>query len=283
MRFVSDWWRALPDAGRWRLLVLGALSIGAVVPSAIALYVSHDWPSLLLNFGTDMAGTFVTFILIDMIIAGREAQAAHERKMAETRHKLVQRLGSANLNVDAHRAAAELRELGWLMNGSLDGSYLDEARLEGVDLRGASLRDVRLFRANLKGAKLYGADLSRSQLNGADLSEATCGRLRLDGTHLAGVNLAGCKQLGRATLSRVHRLKGATLPDGSRYNGCFRLPGDLAQMKKHLEKKALSPDDPINVAAWYGVSFEVYEAGQRWAEKNLPIAHTLTPPPEEIE
>lgn len=71
-----------------------------------------------------------------------------------------------------------------------DLSYLN---LQGIDLRGANLRHANLHHTDLRHARLAGADLSGADLSLADLHDG-----QLDG---------------------VHSLEGATLPDGSLYEG----------------------------------------------------------------
>jgi hypothetical protein len=268
MRRLRTWWSQIGKAGRWRVGVLGALLLGAIIPTAIGMILEPNWPDLLVNFGTGMAGTFLTFILIDMLMARYEAQEQIEKQEAEIRTRLIQRLGSS-INDEARRAAEEMRRRGWLTDGSLEGVELVGANLEGVDLRGAWLRGARLFRANLKGAWLYEADLSRAYLTGADLSEARMGRAILHGAWLAGANMNGATRLPKHALAYAFRLKGATLPDGSRYDGCYCLHGDLQQLKKQGKKKEMDVSDPAAVAAWYGVETAVYEKGQRWADAHL--------------
>jgi uncharacterized protein YjbI with pentapeptide repeats len=77
--------------------------------------------------------------------------------------------------------------------------------MRGVNLSGAVLREAQLSHANLQGA-----NLSVTNLRGADLSR---------------VNLEGAR-VSEEELAKAHRLRGATLPDGSRYDGRFDLPGD---------------------------------------------------------
>jgi len=243
------------------MLILAFLLIGAVVPSTVALSITHDWPGLLLNLGTDFAGAFVTYILIDLLIGGRQEKEARDHKLGELRAKLVHRLGS-RINQESCRAAEELRGYGWLTDGSLAGSELIGANLDGVDLRWAVLRGVRMYRASLRDANLYGTDLSDSYLTGASLAGAQMGRCKLDGAWLTGVDLSGARRIPRGALARANRLKGATMPDGTRYNGCYGLPGDLREAAKAARQDGRDPRDPAFLAEWYGVPLEVYLQGQ---------------------
>jgi len=271
MRKLRAKWASMGEASRWRLLILAAMLIGAVVSTGIGLAMNHDVAGTFLNFGSEMGGAFVTFILLDMILASRDEQEAQQRREEDLRRRLIGKLGSA-INTEARRAAEELRVLGWLSDGTLSEIELVNANLEGVDLRGANLRGAKLHRANLHGAKLSDADLSGAFLIAADLRDASCVRLKVEDAHLAGADLTGCKQLGRQTLACAARLKGTIMPDGSRYNGCFCLDGDLYQFEKYTSTRKLDDTDPAIIAEWYGIETEAYVKGQQWAQAYLTRA-----------
>ncbi len=76
-------------------------------------------------------------------------------------------LNGSNLN-QARLEKADLSEA-QLHGTNLRGAQLRRANLRGARLHGADLSEARLHGANLRGAQLYGADLSRAQLYGADL------------------------------------------------------------------------------------------------------------------
>ena len=68
------WWHRLSGLVRLRIMALVVLIVLAVVSSVIALLRTETLDSLLLNFGTEMAGAFVTFILFDQLIGRYEKQ-----------------------------------------------------------------------------------------------------------------------------------------------------------------------------------------------------------------
>jgi uncharacterized protein YjbI with pentapeptide repeats len=122
-----------------------------------------------------------------------------------------------------------------------------------ADLRGADLRF-----ANLKGARFTKANLS-----GANFEEAN-----LKGALLAHVNLLHARGLQDEQLYEVNRLRGAMMPDGTRYNGCYNLPGDLWDANFfHVDIS-----DPKALAAFYGISVSEYALGQKWSQESLPVA-----------
>jgi uncharacterized protein YjbI with pentapeptide repeats len=116
-----------------------------------------------------------------------------------------------------------------LTQAKLYGADLSQAHLEATDLSGAHLEDANLEGASLVGASLSGAYLRDVHLGGADLSGAYLtdadGRFesgaRMNGADLSGADLSGADltnaEVTRDQLQRVASLKGATLPDGSRY------------------------------------------------------------------
>jgi uncharacterized protein YjbI with pentapeptide repeats len=114
---------------------------------------------------------------------------------------------------------------------SLEGADLSEADLEAADLSAVNFQQARLCRANLAKARLLwaslqSADLGEATLREADLTGASLGAANLKRADLAGANLRGVCNLREEELARAYRLHGATMPDGSRYDGRFDLPGD---------------------------------------------------------
>ncbi|MBN1666136.1 MAG: hypothetical protein JW862_03585 [Anaerolineales bacterium] len=55
-------------------------------------------------------------------------------------------------------------------------------------------------------------------------------------------------------------LQGATIPDGSRYDGRFNLAGDLANARS----ANLDPNNPVKTADFYGVALSEYLVDQDW-------------------
>jgi uncharacterized protein YjbI with pentapeptide repeats len=183
----------------------------------------------------------------------------------EQRHKrqLIERMRSGD-NADALRALFEFRAYGWLYDGTLNRADLTRAALDHADLSGGDLRRVRLNEASLCGADLRQADLERAHLFGADLSGANLAGASLRGAYLAAANLTG-SGLSDQDLVVVSGLIGAVMPDGSRYDGRFNLPGDLDPARIEVD----AGNDAASMAAWYGVPVEVYDAGQEWARQHL--------------
>lgn len=119
-------------------------------------------------------------------------------------------LEGAKLN-DAHLTRADLSYAN-LTNTDMTHAYLNQATLIEVELTGANLAKVYLNQANLTGADLREANLSRAYLPEADLTNA-----KLAGADLSGSDLKGAI-VTEKQLAKVKSLKGATMPDGSKYD-----------------------------------------------------------------
>jgi hypothetical protein len=161
-------------------------------------------------------------------------------------------------NREALKAIDQLRDKGWLTDGSMQGVAMCRAPLQGANLENANLCCVGLHQANLAGvnlsrAKLQGAKLSLCNLHGANLKDA-----KLDNADFYKASLNGTQNLTEEQLMLASRLVGATMPNGERYDGRFSLFGDLAL----AEWSTIDIDDPEAMAAFYGVPLEVYQKGQ---------------------
>jgi uncharacterized protein YjbI with pentapeptide repeats len=143
-----------------QLQIILILFVIALVSSIIGLLLTKDIGGFILNIGAEIGGALVTFLLIDMILAGQAELT-----------RLIARLGSKD-NPTAKQAVNEMRRLGMLMDGSLKGAYLKGADLRGSNLRGAVLEEVDLRDADLQNATLIEANMQNSVLENANLEKA---------------------------------------------------------------------------------------------------------------
>ena len=210
------------------------------------------------------------------------------------RNKLILGLRSSNADA-ALRAVAEMREEGWLEDGSLVGADLDDANLPGANLSRANLQSAVLIGANLEGARLDEADLRQAGMRGANLRGAILNSARLEGSKLQLAELRGA-DLSNATLQEADLLEAglagtllhnadmlnavnashdqmaqafamlrATMPGGSRYDGRYRLAGDLLA----AATRDIDAADEASMARYYEVTNEDYVIGQEWAQESL--------------
>jgi len=179
------------------------------------------------NISTELASVALTVLVID---------ALNERRAIQQEKEFLMLQMSSPTNAIAREAVRVLRVRGWLIDGTL--------------------KRANLLRANLRKAFLEKADLREAFLLKADLS----------GAYLQWANLKGTRELELTQLVQVAYLRGATLQDGSRYDGRFKLAGDL---KWARTSKKIALNNAPAMADFYNVPLQDYREGQKWAKKNL--------------
>lgn len=190
-------------AGRLPLTVLGILLGMAVASSLAGLWGSEQgWAAFLLNLGTSLIGAVMTYVLIDLVLG-----------MAQYKETLIRKMGS-RVNDVAREAVEELRDEGWLKDGSLQGAKLTGANLECANLEIANLQGTNLAFANLKKGNLFFTNLQRADLTGACLQGAFMLEINLAGANLERANLEGA-DVSKERLAQSYSLARATLPNGA--------------------------------------------------------------------
>jgi Pentapeptide repeats (8 copies) len=137
---------------------------------------------------------------------------------------------------DSLRTVARARTLTVL--GRLDGrhkrsvlQFLYESGLIAkdrpiLDLGGASLSRANLDFAKLERANLSYAGLSNADLSDADLKNADLERADLSGTDLSNAELFQAKGWTEGQLTQARSLKGATMPNGQKYEDWLKGSGE---------------------------------------------------------
>ncbi len=123
-----------------------------------------------------------------------------------------------------------------LQNVQLASANLIAADLAYANLAGAILADVKLTFANLASADLTGAKLPGTDLSGANLLNAICLNANFNNALLSEGQLAGAR-----------KLRGAIMTDGKRYDGRFKLAGDLGDARA----SGVNPDDEEEMRRFY--------------------------------
>jgi uncharacterized protein YjbI with pentapeptide repeats len=159
-------------------------------------------------------------------------------------------------------ALEELRQAGWLTDGTLDGNSLCNVHMESAKLSKASLHKVDFHQARLQSADLSGVELSEAKLTRAKLMGANLAGTNLDGADMYKANLTGAKFLSSKQLVNVKRLFGAIMPDGVTYDGRYNLSGDL----EFARWGNVDVKDPAAMAEFFGISLEDYLEGQKAAD-----------------
>jgi uncharacterized protein YjbI with pentapeptide repeats len=212
-----------------------------------------------------------------MADAGLEKAALPALTGGETKAQLIRRLRSPDNRV-VLQAVDAMQERGWLAEGILEWVQLRYAHLQGADLRRANLHKTDLRMADLRGADLTNAALRGTRLSSADLREASLFGADLAGAILHRANLCGAHHLAGSQLAQANKLRGAIMPDGSRYDGRFNLPGD--QGDAHLLH--VEPGDPAALADFYGVSPGDFLRGQAWAAVPVGVSRQAVQERQEI-
>lgn len=247
--------RLMGSGGQWRIrlssfkfviatnpiIVVILLGMG-IVPSLFSLVINltteggnvQSWlEGWLQNFSTEMFGAFATFILIELVVGGREKRAALEANRLQQQVDAVARLGAAKSLLEKQTIVDRMTAADLLRGASLQGMNLSNVRFSHANLRGANLERTTLIQADLQhcdlshanleqtyliGAKLISANLSHANLRGANLSSADLMNANLEKSVLWGTNLTGTN-LRQARLLRARigfmLCRATTLPDGT--------------------------------------------------------------------
>ena len=236
-----------------------------------------DWPNLgetlnnvISDFYANLSVDCLSVAFAILVIDGLNERRVEQDLKAQ----LIREMGGDNYAIAA-RAIRELRAHGWIEDGSLKNAELSGAKLKRGDLRSADLQHAYFIHANLQGSELnnsnlreanfVGAKLMGAVMDGASLQKARFERADLLGAYLGLANLEDT-DITEQQLANVDRLRGATMPDGSRYDGRYNLVFETM----HLPLHSVDPTDPEAVARFYGVSVNEYLQGQEWARENLP-------------
>jgi len=226
------------------LVALAVLGVASALWGASQNTSGWDWGGLALNLGTELIGALVMYLLLWQVIGSKENREAAKSQLILEMRSPVRDVAAA--------AAAELRRLGYLCDGSLQGAALQDtdlldfdlqgagltyADLDRADLGGARLRGARMRLADLRGANLDGADLSEADLRGADLTRADLGAANLSGANLGRARLRGARM--RLADLRKASLGGADLRSAD-LEGADLQEADLRRAK--LDEKTRLPD-----------------------------------------
>lgn len=180
----------------------------------------------------------------------------------DTMIELINKLRSSENRI-VLRAVEELRVRGWLSDGSLRGIALCNAQLQTADLMKADFANVDFHQAHLEWTDLRMADLRSAKLTRVNLTGSNLSGADLTRADLYKANLRGAQNLTDEQLSKVRRLWGAIMPDGTPYDGRFNLQADieLARWAK------IDPENVELMADFFGVSVDTYLTGQETAKK----------------
>lgn len=229
------------------LLVVGVLLSISFITAIISLILETDrtrqwYGDWFQGVSTEMVGAAMTTIFFTFIVGTVEQREATMQRQVE----LIEQLGST-VNSEAIRAVEELRDEGWLRDGTLQNAELystdlTEAQLFGADLSGAILFDASLRDANLEGGNLNGSNLQGADLRGANLKSVDLGDSNLNAASLAGADLSGANLRG-ANLADAS-LENATLT-GVLFDTTTRLPDAIFDSESGTFAGNWTPDTDL--------------------------------------
>lgn len=220
MNKIRAWWQNLSELNKLRYFALGALALIAVIPCIAALLAGETWSGLSLNFGTEMAGAFVTFVVFDRLIERYEKHEEEITEQEKLKADLITQLGSQVQDV-AVNAAEQLNRYGWLRDGTLRRANLFGANLFEANLSRTNLEGANLEKANLEGIRLIKANLIETNLLWVNLEGANLFRANLRKTHMFEANLEGAclieANLEGAHMTRAKFNEETILPDDTKW------------------------------------------------------------------
>ena len=162
------------------IAVLGYLVIVSGIVKALDHGRETHWFfSLIGELNSEFTGALVTGILF-LVVLTIPSERKAERDLHE---RLLRDIGSRD-NSTALQAVDELREIGWLEDGTLREISLLAANLRNANLWYADLQYVTMWSAILEDAELV-----QATLQGANLSGSNCRRATFDDANLQYANL----------------------------------------------------------------------------------------------
>lgn len=170
------------------VLSLGVLAAGWLVVAIVTKPASQGWDEwvsvMAMGFVNAIAGSLLTFLLIDLLLARQRDAERRESREQERRAELLARLRRGSL--EQNRGVVEqLRSAGWLRDGFLQDADFSAANLEEMDFEGADLRGALFVGAHLRRASFRNADVSTARFAHADLRGA-----RFDGARTEGADFS---------------------------------------------------------------------------------------------
>lgn len=211
------------------LILVVLIGIATLMALVLGILKQMTLGEFFSSLTTELIGAGVTFYALELIIRPKVIS----EDIAKRKEQLIRELGSTVHDV-AIKAVEELRSEGWLYDGTLSGSNLAQANLQGADLRKAVINGSALVRANLRrtnwsyadcrdvdftsslliGARFFYSDMTRAKFgqNTVDLSRVLDENNKvIEGNHI-GVSAANLAQATLASLDlRDTKIAGANL------------------------------------------------------------------------
>ncbi|MCC9062292.1 pentapeptide repeat-containing protein [Flavobacterium piscisymbiosum] len=156
----------------------------------LTLLIFHNYPESWIfkpfvqdtyaNFSFELLSISATILLINYLYENKEIE--------NNKKRLIRELGSEDKGFTS-RALKEIKELGYLTDGSLNGIDLSKANLEGLDFSNACLENTIFNNALLNKAIFKYANLKNTSFLNAELRESNFENAIFDKTVLKNSNL----------------------------------------------------------------------------------------------
>lgn len=252
------------------------------------------------NFSTELIGIAITVLVLDKLYIKRQQRIENDRLKIDLMNRVRSQVNVQALSALEGLFINEIITKQPNKKYNFSGANLHQAhffsyfKVEGAKLKGANFQDAILSEAWLNETDLCGANLSRVKLQKArlfktNLQQTTLNYANFEGAYLFKVdlwntentkgvslknaNIWDCNLFGanlnHSDLIHALRLRGTRMPGGQRYNGCYKLNGDIDDAKFDGVNLSI----PQEMADWYVVSLEEYSVGQIWIKENLSRLH----------
>jgi uncharacterized protein YjbI with pentapeptide repeats len=251
---LREWFDALRKrSGQFGCGILGILLLIAVGSTGWSLSRTGDWDGLALNFGTELAGAIVTYLLIEIAIGTRRRKES-----------LIAQLTSKSVDV-AINAIEEIIRNGWHLDGSLKNIHLPGVNLPGVELNSVNFENSVLAQGNFQGARLFSANMQWAIISQVDFSNADLSFANLSNTNMTMSVLPGAKLLHASLIGahmEVTNWQGADLQNAN-LQGADLFGADLrgANLKDANLQDALLKDAKYDSQTTFPTGFNPVDAG----------------------
>lgn len=254
------------------MVILALSAVSGVVFIILGFKSGGEFKDFSLNIGTELIGIFITVFAIEYIYRREEKKASQQ----EEKKRLIRILNNASRQ-GVVKALDKLIDEEWLFDGSIkDVTFYDR------DFSGLNFGSARFVNCWFAGVTFDEANLQHVTFKGGGIA----GKVSFKNTYMYSINLEGFSYHGvieplemllEYMLLKAKCLRYAIMPDGKRYDGRYRLPGDLEYSKIYgiqwdLKHHTL-PGIAEKMAAFYDVSLEEYLAGQDWARENSNLIY----------
>lgn len=231
------------NLGAGNLLLSGLVVLIGIILLNLDNWYQNTWG---INIGTEILGIVATVFIIDYLNYFRRKDRKFNRL----------------------KTAIQI-----IKNREKIQEAIDELRLEGMTtfryeiFSQIDLADLSFSNFRFLSCEFVGVDFSNSVFEQVDFSGSSFSNSIFDNADITAVDFSGVKLSKdwsdqHKLFASASNLQGAVMPNGSNYDGRYRLEKDI----EHAAGITRSPED---MAAFYEITKEEYLDGQRWADMHL--------------